>query len=278
MSRERRKRKAVLRGRLHSFLIAPRPNPYPAFHSTSQENGPSTLLPSQPHQPPNSPTQTPTPMLSTSLLSLGLLPLLALAAPNPPSSHALQARDSPVTFGPVTVFVTPLESLDGVEIDLPQGQTQLVLPKEEKLVQLVVGRGVQPSFGLRLSLFSFVKGFDAEVAFFFVCARTTPAPLRGNMALLKPLQTCKCPEVTFPIFSRSLAQLAVKLTTLSLILGTTSLPGQTSQATNSSSLLSSSKKSLSPRRAEIQSSLPSERTFSSPGTERIRLSLSSERR
>ena len=94
-------------------------------------------------------------MLSSTLLSaLCALPLLAIAAP-PPSSHAhaLQARDLPVTFGPVTIFVTPSESLEGAEIVFPEGQTQLVLPKDEKLVQYVVGRGFQVSSSFVLRSF-----------------------------------------------------------------------------------------------------------------------------
>ncbi|KAL7411758.1 hypothetical protein BDY24DRAFT_435642 [Mrakia frigida] len=82
--------------------------------------------------------------LSLAASTISILPLLALASPSPPPpSSGLQSRQLPVTFGPVSVFVTPSESLEGVSIVFPQGQAQLVLPKDEKLVQYTVGRGFQ---------------------------------------------------------------------------------------------------------------------------------------
>ena len=84
-------------------------------------------------------------MLASVLSLAALVPLLVAGSPAV-SSRSLAGRDGPpVVFDTVTVFKTPATSLDGVKVFVPEGQTQVTIPGDEKLVQFVVGRGFQVS-------------------------------------------------------------------------------------------------------------------------------------
>ena len=84
-------------------------------------------------------------MLSSVFSLAALLPLLVAGSPASLASRSLVARQDPVVFDTVTVFVTPLESLEGVVPDLPKDQNLVLVPGDEKLQQFVVGRGFQVS-------------------------------------------------------------------------------------------------------------------------------------